>query len=126
MDKGKSDYRSFYAKSRDVGAEVKDEYNYDIKRVEKCEVHYTLPDGRVIPFCTFNVIPELYRDKVQRQYAIPEKEWAAAHPGWSYAAEKYRRNVKELEEREEYKKTYGSITDMFALPVNSGQEAKRV
>jgi hypothetical protein len=103
-----------------------DEYNYDIKRVEKCEVHYTLPDGRAIPFCTFNVIPELYRDKVQRQYAIPEKEWAAAHPGWSYAAEKYRRNVKELEEREEYKKTYGSITDMFALPVNSGQEAKRV
>jgi hypothetical protein len=29
MDKGKSDYRSFYAKSRDVGAEVKDEYVED-------------------------------------------------------------------------------------------------
>lgn len=102
-----------------------DEYNYDIKRVEKCEVHYTLPDGRAIPFCTFNVIPELYRDKVQRQYAVPEKEWAAAHPGWSHASEKYKRNVKELEGREEYRKTYGSITDLFALPVNSGQSAGR-
>ncbi len=96
-----------------------DEYNYDIKRVEKCEVHYTLPDGRVIPFCTFNVIPELYRDKAQRQYAIPGKEWAATHPGWSYAADKYRRNVKELEEREEYKRTYGNLTDFFSLPVNA-------
>ena len=88
-----------------------DEYNYDIRRVEKCEVHYTLPDGRVIPFCTFNVIPELYRDKAQRQYAIPGKEWAATHSGWSYASDKYRRNVKELEEREEYKRTYGNLTD---------------
>jgi len=98
-----------------------DEYNYDIKRVEKCEVHYTMPDGRAIPFCTFNVIPELYRDKVQRQYAVPEKEWAAAHPGWSHAAEKYKRNVKELEGRDEYRRAYGSITDLFALPVNSGR-----
>lgn len=101
-----------------------DEYNYDIKRVEKCEVHYTLPDGRVIPFCTFNVIPELYRDKAQRQFAIPGKEWAASHPGWSYAADKYRRNVKELEETEDYRKTYGDVTDLFSLPVNA-QEAGR-
>ena len=44
-----------------------DEYNYDIKRVEKCERPlHACPDGRVVPFCTFNVIPELYRDKVQR------------------------------------------------------------
>ena len=96
-----------------------DEYNYDIKRVEKCEVHYTLPDGRTVPFCTFNVMPELYRDKVQRAYAIPSKEWAALHPGWSYAADKYRRDVQELESREEYKRTYGSIVDLFSLPVNS-------
>jgi hypothetical protein len=96
-----------------------DEYNYDIKRVEKCEVHYTLPDGRVIPFCTFNVIPELYRDKAQRQFAIPGKEWAASHPGWSYASDKYRRDVKELEARPEYDQTYGHLTDFFSLPVNA-------
>ncbi|VVB77086.1 7,8-dihydro-6-hydroxymethylpterin dimethyltransferase [uncultured archaeon] len=95
-----------------------DEYNYDIKRVEKCEVHYTLPDGRVIPFCTFNVIPELYRDKAQREYAIPAAEWGATHQGWSYAKEKYKRNINDLVAKDEYKQAYGNLTDYFSLPVN--------
>ena len=95
-----------------------DEYNYDIKRVEKCSVHYSLPDGRVLPFCTFNVFPEIYRDKVQRQYATPVKEWQNAHPGWNYAADKYKRDVAALEAREEYRQTYGNVVDFFSLPVN--------
>ena len=32
-----------------------------------------MPDGRVVPFCAFNVIPELYRDATQRKYSIPAK-----------------------------------------------------
>jgi len=95
-----------------------DEYTYDIARVEKCDIHYSLPDGRVIPFCTFNVFPEIYRDKVQRQYAIPSKEWQSAHPGWSYAADKYKRNIKELEANPLYAKTYNNLTDFFSLPIN--------
>ena len=33
-----------------------DPYNFDIKRCERCCIHYVIPDGRVIPFCTFNTI----------------------------------------------------------------------
>ena len=52
-----------------------DPYNWDIDRIHKCDIHYAVPDGRVLPFCTFNVIPELYRDKVQRKFSIPASEW---------------------------------------------------
>jgi len=52
-----------------------DPYNWDIDRVHKCDIHYATPDGRVLPFCTFNVIPELYRDRVQRKFSIPPEEW---------------------------------------------------
>ena len=96
-----------------------DEYNYDIKRVEKCDIHYVLPDGRVTPFCTFNVFPEIYRDKVQRQYAIPSDEWQKSHPGWTYASDKYRRNIKELEANPLYEKTYSHLVNYFELPVNA-------
>ncbi len=102
-----------------------DEYTYDIKRVEKCDIHYSLPDGRVLPFCTFNVFPEIYRDKVQRQYAIPSKEWEATHANWNYAADKYRRDIKALEASELYQKAYAKAVDYFSLPVNA-VNAKRV
>lgn len=52
-----------------------DPYNWDIDRIHKCDIHYATPDGKVIPFCTFNVIPEMYRDKIQRKYSIPAAEW---------------------------------------------------
>jgi hypothetical protein len=95
-----------------------DEYTYDIKRVEKCDIHYSMPDGRVLPFCTFNVFPEVYRDKIQRQYAIPSKEWKNMHNDWSYGEDKYVRNVKEIEATEAYKRTYGEMINYFKLPVN--------
>ena len=52
-----------------------DPYNWDIDRIHKCDIHYASPDGRVIPFCTFNVIPELYRDSIQRKFSIPASQW---------------------------------------------------
>ena len=52
-----------------------DPYNWDIDRIHKCDIHYATPDGRVLPFCTFNVIPELYRDKIQRKFSIPAAEF---------------------------------------------------
>lgn len=52
-----------------------DPYNWDIDRIHKCDIHYATPDGKIIPFCTFNVIPELYRDKIQRKFSIPAAEW---------------------------------------------------
>lgn len=52
-----------------------DPYNWDIDRIHKCDIHYATPDGRILPFCTFNVIPELYRDRIQRKFSIPASEW---------------------------------------------------
>ena len=31
-----------------------DPYNFDCARVQKCVVHYGLPDGRIVPFCSYN------------------------------------------------------------------------
>lgn len=101
-----------------------DEYTYDIKRVEKCDIHYSMPDGRVLPFCTFNVFPEVYRDKVQRQYAIPSKEWEATHSNWNYATDKYKRDIKALEETPEYQQVYAKAIDFFKLPVNTIEAAE--
>ncbi|EET90322.1 MAG: radical SAM protein [Candidatus Micrarchaeales archaeon] len=112
----------FQMKSVFIGMmHFQDEYTYDIHRVEKCDIHYAMPDGEVLPFCTFNVFPEVYRDKVQKQYSIPSREWQQTHNEWTYAKDKYTRNIKELEASEEYRKTYGKMIDYFALPVNGGK-----
>ena len=98
-----------------------DEYTYDIKRVEKCDIHYAQPNGEVLPFCTFNVFPEIYRDKIQRQYSIPAVEWEKNHANWSYKSDKYTRDIKALKATESYQKAYGKMVDYFALPVNGGK-----
>jgi len=98
-----------------------DEYSYDIKRVEKCDIHYAMPNGEVLPFCTFNVFPEVYRDKIQKQYSIPSKEWQSTHEDWAYNKDKYLRNIKALESHPSYIKHYTKMVDYFALPVNGGQ-----
>ncbi len=90
-----------------------DEYTYDIKRVEKCDIHYAMPDGEILPFCTFNVFPEIYRDKIQNQYSIDQKDWMKQHPNWTYQKDKYIRDVKKLEASNEYKKTYEHLKDYF-------------
>ncbi|MCP8310372.1 MAG: radical SAM protein [Candidatus Methylarchaceae archaeon HK01M] len=66
----------FHHKSLFIGMmHFQDKYNYDIERVMRCGIHYLVPDGRIIPFCAFNVIPEWYRDKIQREFGIPIEEW---------------------------------------------------
>ncbi|NOZ58753.1 MAG: radical SAM protein [Euryarchaeota archaeon] len=76
-----------------------DTYNYDIARVRKCCVHYALPDLRVVPFCSFNVLPELYRDRVQERFSIPVKEWEA-RTGRKLADDRYVRSFTEEEKKE--------------------------
>jgi len=47
-----------------------DPYNFDLERVERCGIHYALPDGRIIPFCTMN---SLHREKIEKRFAkIPQ------------------------------------------------------
>jgi len=52
-----------------------DLYNYDIERVERCCIHYAQPDGKIIPFCAFNVIPQWHRDKIQEKFSLSIPEW---------------------------------------------------
>lgn len=89
-----------------------DPYNYDIERVQRCDIHYAMPDGRIVPFCAFNVHPEIYRDKVQKQYSIPWKQWSGLNSGKD-PNEKYKRSVKELEASKEYAKHYPIPVDFF-------------
>ncbi|MFW6383809.1 MAG: tetraether lipid synthase Tes [Halodesulfurarchaeum sp.] len=53
-----------------------DPYNYDVDRVRRCDIHYAMPDGRAVPFCAYNVLPELYRDDVQAAHAVDASTWA--------------------------------------------------
>ncbi len=116
---------AFQLKSLFLGMmHFQDEYTYDIKRVEKCDIHYAMPDGRVLPFCTFNVFPEVYRDKIQKQYSIPSKEWESMHHDWSYRSDKYMRDINALEASEAYKKAYEAGVDVFSLPVNLEEASK--
>ncbi len=87
-----------------------DPFNYDVERVRRCVIHYATPDGRVIPFCTFNVFPEVYRDAIQEKFSIPWNKWMETHPGYDMAKEKYVRskeNIARMESSEVYKKAYG-------------------
>ncbi|MGA9098862.1 MAG: hypothetical protein WB392_08030 [Methanotrichaceae archaeon] len=33
-----------------------DLYNMDLERLQRCGIHYVLPDGRRIPFCSYNTV----------------------------------------------------------------------
>lgn len=82
-----------------------DLYNYDIERVMRCTIHYAQPDGKVVPFCAFNVIPQWYRDKIQKKYSMSIKEWEKKKKR-KLKEDFYRRDVKNLEKLVDYKSFY--------------------
>ncbi|MEM4576300.1 MAG: radical SAM protein [Candidatus Nezhaarchaeales archaeon] len=45
-----------------------DPYNFDTQRVERCCIHYALPDGTIRPFCTYNSI---HRSSVEKALSTP-------------------------------------------------------
>jgi uncharacterized radical SAM superfamily Fe-S cluster-containing enzyme len=45
-----------------------DPYNFDLERVKRCGIHYATPDGRLIPFCSYNAI---YRPSVEQAFSTP-------------------------------------------------------
>jgi uncharacterized radical SAM superfamily Fe-S cluster-containing enzyme len=49
-----------------------DPYNLDLERLERCGIHYAVPDGRIIPFCAMNTI---YRPKIEKELSVPIEEW---------------------------------------------------
>ncbi|MEM2393551.1 MAG: radical SAM protein [Candidatus Bathyarchaeia archaeon] len=60
------------------GMPFQDVWNIDISRCKKCCIHLVAPDGRIIPFCTFNITSvkgeTLYRDQVYKGYAVSEAQ----------------------------------------------------
>jgi len=53
-----------------------DPYNFDLERVQRCVIHYAVPDGRIIPFCTMNSI---HRPEIERKLGVSFKEWQNKH-----------------------------------------------
>jgi len=106
---GKGKYGSLlkmHYKSLFVGMmHFQDLNNYDIERVKRCCIHYAMTDGRIIPFCAFNVIPQWYRDKSQKSQGIPIKKWEKA-AGKKLSDDLYKRNIKKLSSDPLYKRTY--------------------
>lgn len=49
-----------------------DAYNFDLERLQRCVIHYGLPDGRIIPFCSMNTI---HRPVVERSFAMTWEEF---------------------------------------------------
>lgn len=49
-----------------------DPYNFDLQRVQRCTIHYGLPDGTIRPFCSYNT---LHRRKVEAEFSMPYEEW---------------------------------------------------
>ena len=49
-----------------------DAYNFDLERVQHCDVNYAVPDGRIIPFCTMNTI---HRSRMEKKFGMPVREW---------------------------------------------------
>jgi uncharacterized radical SAM superfamily Fe-S cluster-containing enzyme len=49
-----------------------DPYNFDLERLERCGIHYAVPDGRIIPFCAMNTI---YRPQVEKEMSLSIDEW---------------------------------------------------
>lgn len=105
----KHDYRSLgdiHHKALFIGLmHFMDLYNYDIARVERCTIHYAQPDGKIVPFCAFNVIPQWYRDKIQKRYSMSIKEWEKKKKR-KLKEDFYKRDVKKLEKMIDYKSFY--------------------
>lgn len=48
-----------------------DPWNFDQDRVKRCVIHYAVPDGRIIPFCSMNAI---YRQEIEKKFSKPLQE----------------------------------------------------
>lgn len=62
-------YKTFFI----FGMHFMDNYNYDLQRIRRCAVHYSAPDGKLYPFCTYNA-GYTFRNRVEKQYAERKKD----------------------------------------------------
>lgn len=62
----------FHAKTLFLGVmHFQDLYNLDLDRLQRCGIHYATPDGRIIPFCSYNT---LHRHAVEEKFSVPQQK----------------------------------------------------
>ena len=90
-----------------------DPYNYDINRVQRCCIHYGSPDGRIIPFCTYNVFPSIYRDAVLKENRIKdinlEKKLKKEESACARHVADFRHRIREVKNSDLYKSYYKGL-----------------
>jgi len=116
----KRDYSSlgeFHYKALFLGMmHFMDLYNYDIGRVERCNIHYLSPDGRIIPFCAFNIFSDIYRDFIQKKYSYSIDEWIKIKGDHTIGEKmKYVRDIPKLKSSEIYRKAYEPFIEKYGL-----------
>jgi len=66
-DGTKDSLREFHNRTLFLGVmHFQDLYNIDLERVQRCGIHYATPDGRIIPFCSYNI---LHRQAVEARFS---------------------------------------------------------
>jgi 7,8-dihydro-6-hydroxymethylpterin dimethyltransferase len=48
-----------------------DAWNFDVRSAKKCCVHHVLPDGKIMPFCSYNT---LHRPKYMHKTRFRDQE----------------------------------------------------
>ena len=71
-DGGKKYLAKLHHKSLFLGTmHFMDPFNFDLDRVKRCAIHYALPDGSFIPFCSYNSI---HREDIEKKLTTPIDE----------------------------------------------------
>jgi len=60
-----------------------DVFNFDIQRIQRCDIHYPTPDGRIIPFCTLN---NFHRNRIENSFKMDANDWVRIHMGKNTAS----------------------------------------
>ncbi len=87
-----------------------DPYNYDVNRVQRCDIHYAGPTG-IYPFCTYNVWSDRYRDAILKAYRVRDKEREKELMDYEKTEARkvveFRKKVDEIMEHPIYRESYG-------------------
>ncbi|MDD1758811.1 MAG: radical SAM protein [Methanotrichaceae archaeon] len=68
MNGTRESLKEFHNKTLFLGAmHFQDVYNMDLERLQRCGVHYATPDGRIIPFCSYNTI---HRKEIEDKFSL--------------------------------------------------------
>ena len=63
-----------------AGMHFMDGYNYDVERVKRCVIHYSTPDKRLYPFCTYNSGP-VFREQIEKRFSCSKEEYRQKQKG---------------------------------------------